>query len=65
MSEHKGREFLIMQEAAELLDTLSEPQQKQAMSFLATRYGLKLIETTSGGRSNYRPAPRRGKVKAW
>lgn len=58
----KATEFEILQDVAGLLDTLRPEQQKQVMALLAERYGLKVTEKTTGGRSTYRPAPRR-KVK--
>jgi hypothetical protein len=44
MTEHKGRVFEILQNAAELLDTLAPLEQKQAMAMLATRYDMKISE---------------------
>ncbi len=34
MGEHKGREFEVLQNVAELLDTLTNEQQKQVMAML-------------------------------
>jgi hypothetical protein len=53
-------EFEVLQDVAGLLDQLDANQQKQVMSMLATRYKLKLVDTTpSSGGGSYRPGPRR------
>ena len=52
----------ILPEVVGLLDSLKADEQRQIMAALAERYGLKVTEKSSGGRSYYRPAPRR-KVK--
>lgn len=63
--DNKGREFDIARDVAELLDTLPIDQQRQIMAMLGTRYGLKLIEPTSGqGRGYSRPYPGK-KPRAW
>lgn len=48
MTQHKGRVFEILQNAAELLDTLAPPEQKQAMAMLAARYDMKITEKPTG-----------------
>jgi hypothetical protein len=58
-TEHQGREFEVLQLAAELLDTLNAEQQRQAMAMLAARYNLKLVEPTTQSRGNYRPGFKR------
>jgi hypothetical protein len=55
MTEHKGREFEILQSVAELLDTLPPDKQKQAMAMLAARYDMKIAEKpTPTPRPTYR-----------
>lgn len=54
----------ILPEVVGLLDSLKADEQRQIMAALAERYGLKITEKSSSGRSNYRPAPKR-KAKAW
>jgi hypothetical protein len=54
----------ILPDVVGLLDSLKADEQRQIMAALAERYGLKISEKSSGGRSNYRPMPRR-KAKPW
>jgi len=58
-TETKGREFEIMRDVAELMDTLKPDQQRQVMAMLAARYGLKIQEPTAASSSGYRPRPKR------
>lgn len=46
-----GNVFDVLHDAAALLDTLSEAERKQAVAFLASRYGVQIKEA---------PAPRAG-----
>ena len=57
-------EFEILNDVAGLLDSLKPEEQRQVMAALAERYGLRVSEKNTGSRSNYRPAPRRGKAKS-
>lgn len=60
MEDVKGREFQILEQVAELLDTLKPDQQRQVMAMLATRYGLTLKEPPApGAGTGYRPKPRK------
>ena len=57
-------QFEILKEVSLMLDSLPESERRQVMASLAERNDMKLIEKSSGGRSSYRPAPKR-KTKPW
>lgn len=59
MEDVKGREFQILEQVAELLDTLKADQQRQVMTMLATRYGLALKEPPQATGRGYTARPRR------
>lgn len=59
MSDTKGREFEIAAQVAELLDTLSQEQQKQVMAMLASRYGLTIKDPPASTGRGYKPSPKR------
>lgn len=59
MDDVKGREFEVLSQVAELLDTLKPDQQRQVMAMLATRYGLTIKEPTQATGKGYRPSPRK------
>lgn len=59
MDDVKGREFEVLSQVAELLDTLKPDQQRQVMAMLATRYGLTIKEPSSAAGKGYRPSPRK------
>ena len=56
----RQNEFEVLQDCAGLLDQLENPQQRQVMTMLAERYGLKL-DTPTAPRSgkSYNPSPHR------
>lgn len=59
MDDVKGREFEVLSQVAELLDTLKPDQQRQVMAMLATRYGLTIKEPASTIGRGYTARPRR------
>jgi hypothetical protein len=58
-------QFEILKEVSLLIDSLEPSERRQVMASLAERNGMKLVEKPAAGGSGYRPAPRRGKAKAW
>lgn len=59
VDEVKGREFAMLEQVAELLDTLKPEQQRQVMAMLATRYGLTIKEPPSTTGRGYTARPKR------
>lgn len=59
-----GVEFEVMQQVAELIDTLKPEQQSQVIAMLFARYQLKIVRLASSSGRSYH-STRRSKPKRW